>query len=573
MLNKLLSQTLPYVEIAELRPIVLEVLRRHPAIPPEYLSYIGSNTQLLEACGIDVKRQLWQSKPALFLQSISAPVQSYMDQWRSSMQDQNLESASKISLRTRRSTKDLKDLVGYIGEEIKLYNLVLQQVRDGFASDANPAYCSLRVDLLLALHHDAAGKSDAKKKGAASAFGARAKVQPSKGSISRRDPCFRFIRGLAGCTIERLVDEARAKDLYNTLTVAGEGAGDLAVLGDLGMVMMDPPVYNMLVQGCYAALSKCVADRTLPSDSSHLRYLTHLLVTATLARERIKTQEFEEDHSTHLMTTVYPTLAKLQIEDMLVALDPTATRSTEPQKKLFQATQELPFVGSLVMLYALDKVAGEQVDLPGLARALPMLADTVSGKWHQIPADGSARFQEEFAASVVAHCTSPAGCKIMAKLDETAVCLLQTFFVPRSSFSVKNHVTLLAMLFALLEEDPEKNAITISGVVMMACDIGMCPDPDNLASGAGVQLRKLYQKLSKSQLENTRAGNAIRGKLGLLAPKARVASVVQPAPDPTALAFDDDDDFEDDFAEEEPSNKPSTPPPQDALADNASDWD
>ena len=281
----------------------------------------------------------------------------------------------------------------------------VQVVRAGVSTTPVNANCWCYMNII--------GQSDAKKKQAS--FSSRATVQSTKTYISRRDPCFRFIRGLEGCSIERRVDEPRARELYNMLVEAGNGA----VLGDLGMVMIDPPIYNMLVQSCYLALTTCVTTlpRTLPTNSKHLRYLTQLLLTATLARQRIKTQHFDEEPCEHLLTTIYPILAKLKVEDLIASVDPTAARSTGPQKKLVAAIKDSPFIGALVMHYALEVLSSEPPDFPGLVRTLPMLADTIHGGWHHVPEDGSARFQEDFAATIAARCTTPHGRKRMARLS------------------------------------------------------------------------------------------------------------------------------------------------------------
>jgi hypothetical protein len=50
-MDDLLVQTLPYVELPELRPVALEVLKRHPKIPSHCLELIAANPELLDACG------------------------------------------------------------------------------------------------------------------------------------------------------------------------------------------------------------------------------------------------------------------------------------------------------------------------------------------------------------------------------------------------------------------------------------------------------------------------------------------------------------------------------------------
>ena len=52
------------------------------------------------------------------------------------------------------------------------------------------------------------------------------------------------------------------------------------MLGDTGMVVMDPPVFQMLATACYEELHLCVRSNELPADrkDKRLEALVDLLV-------------------------------------------------------------------------------------------------------------------------------------------------------------------------------------------------------------------------------------------------------------------------------------------------------
>jgi len=59
-LTKLLDATFPYLENADLQPVVLEVLRRHGELPEDKARWLLEHEAVFKQCPIEVKRQVWR---------------------------------------------------------------------------------------------------------------------------------------------------------------------------------------------------------------------------------------------------------------------------------------------------------------------------------------------------------------------------------------------------------------------------------------------------------------------------------------------------------------------------------
>jgi len=77
-----------------------------------------------------------------------------------------------------------------IGKNIRLYDMVLQFLRTLFIRTHNVHYCTLRAEVLMALHD-----SDVQE-------------------IVSLDPCHKFAWCLDACIRERFVDLKRARELH-----------------------------------------------------------------------------------------------------------------------------------------------------------------------------------------------------------------------------------------------------------------------------------------------------------------------------------------------------------------------
>lgn len=102
--------------------------------------------------------------------------------------------AFQISPKGRRSATVIKTLAEMIGSSVKLYDMTLQFLRTLFLRTRNVHYCTLRAELLMALHD--------------------LEIQ----DIISVDPCHKFTWCLDACIREKNVDVKRSRELQGRLS-------------------------------------------------------------------------------------------------------------------------------------------------------------------------------------------------------------------------------------------------------------------------------------------------------------------------------------------------------------------
>eukprot|EP00039_Didymoeca_costata_P025509 m.13649 g.13649 ORF g.13649 m.13649 type:complete len:620 (-) comp4892_c0_seq1:41-1900(-) len=498
-LDKLLSDSIAYIGLPELRPIVLEVLRRHPNIPKDYLALIAGEPGLLEMCGIEVKRQVWQHRPQQYMAMVKPLLTKYVERMEQSLRGHDWDSLSSLDIKARRKSPEIAELVANIGSEIKLYNFVLTKIRTEFVNTGIASYCSLRADLLQALHDSGLSV------------------------FSKFDPCFKFVRSLAGCAIERNVDGPRARELCVAMDKAGKGA----VLGDLGMVITDPPVYQMLLKTCFNAISNCISARVLPAESEILKSVCRLLYTSKVARYRMKKQRFDDEMDlTSLQQTVFPQLAGFIVKEELRKADPKFVDGDLHMPALIQGIQDNSFVGNIMLQYASSLLMTQKASLfvmtsplrlspsrsktteatskikgPNLstvARLLPLLADSVSGSWHFQTNDGSGECRFQFARSLAKCCSQS-----IRESNEDCQTILNLLFIPQSFESLEMHSLAIEILLSMCRANP-KDKTFVQGALSKLCQNAKYPYADDVSQQVAQaflpRMRENYEGLVQSEL-------------------------------------------------------------------------
>lgn len=105
----------------------------------------------------------------------------YDDQW--------FVKENAIPFQVRRQGEVVQKLTHMIGNNVRLYDMVLQFLRTLFLRTRNVHYCTLRAELLMALHD--------------------AEVQ----EITNVDPCHKFTWCVDACIRERNVDTKRSREI------------------------------------------------------------------------------------------------------------------------------------------------------------------------------------------------------------------------------------------------------------------------------------------------------------------------------------------------------------------------
>ena len=175
---------------------------------------------------------------------------------------------------------------------MRLYDMVLQFLRTLFLRTRNVHYCTLRAELLMALHD----------------------LEVS--DICAVDPCHKFTWCLDACVRERFVDSKRARELQGFLDQVRRGTEQ--VLGDLSMILCDPYAVNTLCLSLIKALQYAVSSEDLPRKNDEVVLLMRMLSLGLRAWKMIDSQNFKEAKlESPLVTRYLPCLLGMMVEDQL----------------------------------------------------------------------------------------------------------------------------------------------------------------------------------------------------------------------------------------------------------------
>nr|CAD7404193.1 unnamed protein product [Timema cristinae] len=190
-LKELLAKSFPVVRVKALRPVVMCILRNTPHIDDKYLKVLVRDRELYNDTDTEVKRQIWKDNQSLFGDEVSPLLSQYIKEKETVLFDHlNLTNLFFTpSPKVRRQGEVVQKLAHMIGNSVKLYDMVLQFLRTLFLRTRNIHYCTLRAELLMALHD--------------------LEVQ----DIISVDPCHKFTWCLDACIREKNVDIKRSREL------------------------------------------------------------------------------------------------------------------------------------------------------------------------------------------------------------------------------------------------------------------------------------------------------------------------------------------------------------------------
>ena len=185
----------------------------------------------------------------------------------------------------------VKEVLMLVGQETRLYDELLVQLRSLFLKTRSPAYCTLRADVLMALHENAVV------------------------TLYSSDPCHKFTWCITACVREQTVDSKKARDMIASLEAVAQGS---AVIWDIAMVLHDPYTAQTLAAAALRSLHECVNTSGLPADSEVLVAVSRLLALGARAWDLIHTEDCTMPvPPARLMTVFYPLLAALVVRDRL----------------------------------------------------------------------------------------------------------------------------------------------------------------------------------------------------------------------------------------------------------------
>lgn len=362
-LRDLLVKSFPVIQIKEIRPVVMAVLKNMSYIEDRYLRFLVRDKELYSDCDIEIKRHLWRDNQSLFGDEVSPLLSQYIKD------KENVLFSHEVgpgffsgSPKSRRQAAVIQKLADMIGCNVKLYDMTLQFLRTLFLRTRNVHYCTLRSELLMALHDS--------------------EVQ----DIISVDPCHKFTWCLDACIREKNVDVKRSRELQGFLDAIRRGQEQ--VLGDLSMTLCDPFAINFLSQSAMKLINHQVEKEGLPRDQPVLHLLLRMLALGLSAWEMIETQDFREPKlELPLLLQFLPAMMSLIVDDQVRALNaklPVEERDTAsiiidhsgPPPDMYDVqVSQCPIAATLAMQYTLQTCRNK--DRIGLMRVLGVLAQNI----------------------------------------------------------------------------------------------------------------------------------------------------------------------------------------------------
>ncbi|XP_014371796.2 negative elongation factor B [Papilio machaon] len=371
-LKDLLAKSFAIVRIKALRPVIMSILKNTPHIDDKYLRVLVRDRELYNDTDTEVKRQIWQDNQSLFGDEVSPLLSQYIREKENVLFDhENLTNLFfSPSPKVRRQGAVVQKLAHMIGTSVKLYDMVLQFLRTLFLRTRNVHYCTLRAELLMALHD--------------------LEIQ----DIISVDPCHKFTWCLDACIRERNVDIKRSRELQGFLDSIKRGQEQ--VLGDLSMTLCDPYAINFLATSAIKILQHLINTEGLPRDNTILILLLRMLALGLSAWVMIDSQEFKEPKLDSQVVTKYlPALMSLMVDDQVRALHnklppderesaiTTIEHSGPPPDACEAYMRESTVCGVLAMYYTLH--AAKLRDRGALLRILSILGSCKDGRAYEDP--------------------------------------------------------------------------------------------------------------------------------------------------------------------------------------------
>lgn len=370
-LKELLIKSFPVIKIKQLRPVVMSVLKNMSVIEDKYLRVLVRDKELYQDCDIAIKRHLWRDNQSLFGDEVSPFLSRYIKDKEGILYSHEISPSSdaasssgffSTSPKGRRQAEVIQKLAEMIGNNVKLYDMTLQFLRTLFLRTRNVHYCTLRAELLMALHD--------------------LEVQ----DIISVDPCHKFTWCLDACIREKNVDVKRSRELQGFLDAIRRGQEQ--VLGDLSMTLCDPFAINFLANSAMKIINHQVANEALPRDNAILHLLLRMLGLGLSAWDMIDTQEFMEPKlDPTLVTKFIPALMSLVVDDQVRALNaklPADERESAitiidhsgPPPDSYQAFIEENTVAAILAMHYTLQVSKAK-DRIGIMRVMGILAASV----------------------------------------------------------------------------------------------------------------------------------------------------------------------------------------------------
>ena len=270
-LEGMLDKTFPYISIEELSSVPMAIMMKLDSVKKSFLAKLASYEALYEKCPMKIKRQIWAVDAELFKQQLKPTLEKYMRSFEgldASVNEMWSLKSSEDPLRRRKNSESLASLLSFVDKSLPLYRSLVSLCVKSYGTEANAIYCTLRSDILMALHD----KGEAK--------------------LYSSDDSHDFAWILDSAVRERKFDNGLAKDLEGILSKTRSGNNDAWI--DQCMLLANPFVQHVILRSICDCIVESVRERKLPKEISKIHLLFRLLImgSSALACIRDKTQCF-----------------------------------------------------------------------------------------------------------------------------------------------------------------------------------------------------------------------------------------------------------------------------------------
>ncbi|KAI1315056.1 Cofactor of BRCA1 [Mortierella claussenii] len=355
--DSVLESMLPYIDVEGLQELPLTLLGRFPdRMTKDIIDKIGENEELFAIAPTEVQRRIWLSNPNKFRDDVIPIVKAYRTDPEviNMAKEMSIEHPTKV-ITQRRSHPSIKQLLDIVGGNPKLYNHIGTYLRSLFIQTNEAVYCTLRFDLLMAMH------------------------EANLGSITKVDPCHELVWNLDACNRTLSMDERRVDNIRKFFDKVDR---DDPVHGDIAMILNDPFTSNMITSRLLALLNEATQNGRVPQTDATLTWTATMLNLGAHARRIIQNQKFripkvDANVSDKFMTT----LSNCILDDTLGMLKQDVDENVEYEEVEFTednlvALDDSEVARKILCHYILNKLSNQ--DIHALARTLPTIVTSLS---------------------------------------------------------------------------------------------------------------------------------------------------------------------------------------------------
>uniref|UniRef100_A0A6G1SNE8 Negative elongation factor B n=1 Tax=Aceria tosichella TaxID=561515 RepID=A0A6G1SNE8_9ACAR len=284
----------------------MAVLKNVNNLGGKILNMLISDEDIYDACDINVKRQIWLDFQSMFGDECSPLFQQYIQE-----KERLLTDALDVDLpfysitpKQRRQNKIVQKFAEMVGDNIRLYETMVQFLRTLFVKTKNIHYCSLRVEFLMALHDK--------------------DVQ----EVTTLDPVHKFIWCLDACIREQAIDPKRSRELQTFLESIKPGQEH--VLADISMVLCDPYAIHFLASSAFKIINHLITNGALPRGHTVLILILRCLNLGLHSWDIINSSVYREPRlDVKIFTKFLPMLMTIIVDDSIRSLASSSAASTE----------------------------------------------------------------------------------------------------------------------------------------------------------------------------------------------------------------------------------------------------